>query len=261
MRPSQCYKLIKTGGICEIYISDLPFSQTIGNRDVEPKDLPWEFKVILDAMRPDRSQEYQARSAFRARNTIRRLVQTNFSKDSKFLTLTFNNQQGFDINDVSITHHYFKLFIRRLVNMYGEFRYLAVPEFQKRGAVHYHMVTDLPFIKSDLLAEVWGHGFVKINQIKQSSRVGVYISKYLTKEAYAPENGSFRKFFYSKNLSKPEVVYGERVVNLLAKLRQKYAPKFTGKYESMYNGDIRYFEFVLYREEVISNESIVTGDS
>jgi len=256
MKPYQCYKLVKTGGICEIFVADTPFTQQQGYSDTEPKELPWEFRVILEAMqdKPPRGEEYRARSAFRARNAIRRLVQTNFDNQAKFLTLTFRNTQEFNINDPRTCHDRFVNFIRRLVYQYGDFRYIAVPEFQKRGAIHYHMVCDLPYIPSDTLEAVWSHGFVKINAVRKSSRVGIYIAKYLTKESYSDELMKIRKFFTSKNLKRPTVIYGKKVVDLLTKLKSKYEPQFVSRYDSLYNGEIKYFEFVLYREEVIPNE-------
>lgn len=39
-------------------------------------------------------------------------------------------------------------------------------EFQKRGAIHYHLLCNLPFVSSKELAEIWTHGFIKIKKIE-----------------------------------------------------------------------------------------------
>ncbi|GAI10009.1 unnamed protein product, partial [marine sediment metagenome] len=43
---------------------------------------------------------------------------------------------------MDITNREFKKFIQRLRYQYGDFKYMAVIEFQDRGAIHYHMISD-----------------------------------------------------------------------------------------------------------------------
>ena len=61
-----------------------------------------------------------------------------------FITLTF----GDNICDIEQANKYFSLWTKRYTNFckkYGhELKYLGVPEFQKRGAVHYHLLLNVP---------------------------------------------------------------------------------------------------------------------
>ncbi|WP_452176556.1 rolling circle replication-associated protein, partial [Kordiimonas lipolytica] len=66
------------------------------------------------------------------------------------------------MKDVKESNYNFKKFIQRLnYKMDLKLKYSCVVEFQKRGAVHYHLLAyNLPFIENSKLAEIWGHGFV-----------------------------------------------------------------------------------------------------
>lgn len=63
-------------------------------------------------------------------------------------------------------------FIQRLKYKFGkDIKYLAVIEFQQRGAVHYHVLSDIPYIKQDELQDLWGQGFVFINAISHVDNI------------------------------------------------------------------------------------------
>ncbi|ARM72089.1 hypothetical protein LMxysn_0454 [Listeria monocytogenes] len=56
--------------------------------------------------------------------------------------------------------------------MYKEYKfdYIAVPEMQKRGAYHFHILLfGLPYIHTSKYAKIWKNGFVKINKVEQRS--------------------------------------------------------------------------------------------
>ncbi|MGM9458151.1 rolling circle replication-associated protein, partial [Lacticaseibacillus rhamnosus] len=74
---------------------------------------------------------------------VRRLVLANFDAGSKFVTFTFAE----NVKDIDQANREWKKFVQRLRRRYGDFKYLSVIEFQKRGAVHYHMISDLPYVK------------------------------------------------------------------------------------------------------------------
>ena len=81
----------------------------------------------------------------RRRDTIRRLACCNFNnKYDKFLTLTFAD----NMTDIKECNLLFKNFIKRLKYQYDlhNLKYLAVIEFQQRGAVHYHVLLNIPYI-------------------------------------------------------------------------------------------------------------------
>jgi len=256
------YKVIKTGKLIEIYQSQIPFiSCDDKNIDIEPGQIPLKLFPV-EKIKRVRDLEYRIRSAYRARNKIRRLVQTNFTKKAKFITLTFKNNESLNINSPEETYLVLRSFLAKLKRVFGNFKFLYVLEFQKRGAVHYHMICDIPYVENSDLAELWGYGFVRINQIDRSDRVGIYISKYLTKDLYLDQNVKYKKFGYSRNLTKPTIFYGIYAQRLLHHFfENKIKPSYSGVYDSLYNGQIRFYEFNLYREGVTKNESLYNRDT
>jgi hypothetical protein len=128
---------------------------------------------------------------YRARNEVRRLINANVDRywdemenafKPVFLTLTFAD----NIKSISLANKEFRKFIKRLgyyVNHDQTYlKYVAVPEFQKRGAVHYHLIIfNLPYIKTNVISTIWTHGYIKINVIDSVTNLGAYVCKYMTK--------------------------------------------------------------------------------
>lgn len=98
-------------------------------------------------------------------------------------------------------------FIQRLKWKFGKsIKYLAVIEFQNRGAVHYHVLSDIPYIPQEELQDLWGNGFVYINAISHVDNIGAYIVKYMTKDNMDTRLQGLKAYLYSRNLKKPEVI-------------------------------------------------------
>jgi len=152
-------------------------------------------------------------SVVRARRNIMMYAQKNFNAaNDKFITLTFKD----NITDLKIANNEFNLFIKRLkYKIRSDFKYLAVIEFQKRGAVHYHMLSDLNYIKKLEFAEIWKNGFVKINRIKHVDDLGAYLIAYIGKNTKKKDKGKDfdllkrnKSYLRSNNLKKPEWLIG-----------------------------------------------------
>lgn len=75
---------------------------------------------------------------------LHRLAKTNIHDFVTFITLTFKN----NITDISFANKKFKTWVTRIREIKKDFKYIYVSEFQKRGAVHYHLITNLS-IKED----------------------------------------------------------------------------------------------------------------
>lgn len=139
---------------------------------------------------------------------IARIVDCNFDRQTKFVTLTFKE----NIQDISQANNHFKNFIQRL-NYYlyktktQSLKYIATWEKQKRGAIHYHVIFfGLSFIAKEKLQEIWEHGFIKINRVSVDSidNCGRYLSKYFSKDLELKEHKK-KAFFKSQNLKMPIV--------------------------------------------------------
>lgn len=109
---------------------------------------------------------------------LRRLINNNFTggKSELFFTLTYAD----NMQDHRQLGHDFKTFWLRFKRRYPDAEVLRVSEPQGRGAWHLHcLVKNVGFIANSDLAEMWGHGFVKVNSIKGVDNIGAYLTAYL----------------------------------------------------------------------------------
>lgn len=174
---------------------------------------------------------------WKSKQRLKMIAQANFGKGDKFVTLTFNDQNGFDLKNLSEANNRYQLFIRRLSRKVKKLKYIGVPEYQERGSVHYHVLCNLPYMKKSKLAELWTHGFVKVNRINDSGHVVNYISKYLTKHIEDIRFANHRKYYCSRNLIKPVRVGYFTAKMWLKRVRDaKLKPISWGQYMSLYNG-------------------------
>lgn len=178
----------------------------------------------------------------RARTDLRRLINSNVEEDSKFLTLTFKD----NITDLDFANKEFKKFIMRLnYNFKIKTKYSCVIEFQKRGAIHYHVILYNLTGKIDLkkLTSLWGHGFIKLNKIKGVDNVGAYICKYMTKTDDKRLEGR-KMYFNSRNLNKPTEIKDIETVNALVGSLQNQCPKYENIFSNEYN-TISYSQYII----------------
>lgn len=164
----------------------------------------------------ENDQNIRKDSLTRSYSLLVDLSLNNVSLWKTFITLTFKE----NITDLDYANKEFNKFIKRVRYIKNDFSYLAVPEFQKRGAVHYHLLTNLdPNIDIDIIPKQenkdsmydvvsWKHGFTSVFDLKLTDdkfSVSAYMSKYFFKEI---DNRLFgrRKILYSSNLEKPKIV-------------------------------------------------------
>jgi len=255
-------KMIVTGNVIEVYEMDqkpyqlfqVPrekphqewieeWEEELANRTLE--DRLANVQNLMDMVRiTEEHNRRHSANISRTRNMVRRLALANFDSDSKFVTFTFAE----NIQSIPEANQLWKKFILRLRYKYGGFKYLAVLEFQKRGAVHYHMISDLPYIPKKQLAEIWGQGFIKINRITHVDNVGAYIVKYMTKDLMDERFVSQKAYQCSKGLERPLVLRGEELERIWSfyGLEDKKTV-FESSYTSEHHGTIRYREYNLKR--------------
>lgn len=175
-------------------------------------------------------------SLSRSRNTLIEYCCENHDEFKTFITLTFKE----NITDLDYANKKFNQYcinIRRKCKKLGfEFKYIGVPEFQKRGAVHYHLLTNLP-VDSDLVPKpnkpkrlwskadkkyvnikyydlpCWNEGFSSafdiVNEVDDNFSLVKYILKYLYKDLDDRLYGRTR-VLKSNNLKKPQILKLER---------------------------------------------------
>lgn len=146
----------------------------------------------------------------RARSKLFRLVEGNVRRHGSyppvFVTLTFAE----NLQDLGEANAHFKTYMKRLnYFLRVDLKYVAVPEFQERGAVHFHLVFfNLPYIDKFDLENIWGHGFTNIQVVKNVRSMGAYLAKYFAKSAHDPRLFGKKSYTASRGIYRPVDIYG-----------------------------------------------------
>lgn len=176
----------------------------------------------------------QERNIQRAHKTFVRLVKANLYDTPQLLTLTYSE----NISDISRAWKDFTVFALSLRRRYPQIRYIVVPEFQKRGAVHFHcLLFNYPsefictghfrnrfkngvtlksrYFKHDcppdkacekntrFLAKRWGHGFCDLSPTDGSPKLAGYLAKYMSKAMSDSRLCGKKAFSSSRNCVRP----------------------------------------------------------
>lgn len=183
--------------------------------------------------------ENRKKTAQRARAIVRRYANAN-PQLTKFVTLTFaENQQ-----DLDVARYELDKFLKRVKTRYKDFQFICVVEFQVRGAVHFHMLCNLPYISAKELAELWRNGFIKINRIDNVDNVGAYITKYMTKETFDDRLAGRKCYSMSKNLQVPEEYTKDEDINEVLENLENVVRVHSSEFESEYYGVVHYTQIV-----------------
>lgn len=240
-------RVIVSGNIVEVFIYQRPYVRGYGLNEAEKASRAHKFD--FDGGPDGDSRE---RALNRARTNLRRLVNANYGQygsefTAKFVTLTF----GPNITDLKMANYEYTKFVKRLnYRMFdtkkANLRYTAVVHFQKRGAVHYHVIFyNLPYLKAKELESLWGNGFVKINKIDHVDNVGAYVCKYMTKEADDERLRGNKCYFSSRSLFRPNEITDKEMVETVAAALPVESLVYSSTFENEYLGLITYEQYNL----------------
>lgn len=128
----------------------------------------------------------------------------------------------------SVSHYEFLKAMRRLHGFITrrDGSAIYVKEFQKRGVVHVHLVTDIRLDHSDV-EKCWGLGFVWVREIVNEKQLA-YLTKYLTKSFH--EWGRYVRVWGVWNIKrknvKVDIASLEEVVNFLSEAASECGLRF-----------------------------------
>lgn len=258
---NRTYTVLKMGNVIQVKEYDDSYKRKPMTEYEKMRLRKRREELILQREIEGREEENKRRSATRSMTEVRQLVLTNFTTDeSKFFTITFEE----NITDVERANREFKKYIQKLRRRFGnEFKYLAVIEFQKRGAVHYHVLFDENFplvpvtrrkaeelkgkgklnekypVKENL-EEIWGNGWVSIEKIGHVNDLGKYLIKYMIKDFGDERLRGKKNFFGSRNLIRPEKItdYKEAIETIEKYGLYKKKTSYATSYESEWCGTV-----------------------
>lgn len=202
-------------------------------------------------------------NAIRSNLNCQRLCKANRDSWESFITLTFKE----NITDIAYANRIFHSWVVNVRKIKKDFKYVAVPEFQKRGAVHYHVLSNLGKNDSDIImpqksrtektkdittlfdVKYWSRGFARVDFIKSDyKKIYSYICKYMTKDI---DNKLFGKHRYlsSQNINKPREEYldltNEKDLNYFNEIMNNSSIDYSSIYKDIYtDSDIQFLEVV-----------------
>lgn len=234
-----CLKAIVSGNLVELYQFEYPL---LLNRS----------KSKTEKCLRDRTDEYKERTANKGNFSIRRLLHSNFSKYDKFISLTFNDENDFNIKSLHACEKYKKKFLAKLKrNLKADLKYIAVPEFQdknQRGAVHYHIVCNLPYIEKQEIVDYWPYGFLDIRAIESIDKQAYYLAKYISKNSLDKRFSGKKAYVTSNNLVRSKPIYADSAQRVFDSV-SGITPSRVGDFETKYNGIAHFEEYLLGGKE------------
>lgn len=208
-------KLVQCGDFVQLYLQD---SKKLKRENNDSYDLELK-KIKIDKMFENNSKKIKSnnlvenieeKNIIRSKLQCQRLAKANINDWKTFITLTFAK----NITDIDSANKRFRYFIDKVQRIKKDLKYLCITEFQKRGAIHYHLLCNIDISDTSLIyrqednekflhIKYWLDGFTSVEPIANDTKKIIgYISKYMTKDI---DNRLFnhRRYFYSRNLKKP----------------------------------------------------------
>jgi len=125
-------------------------------------------------------------------------------------------------------------------------QYLGVIEFQKRGAIHYHvMIFNLPYIKHkvyETIRELWGKGRIELKKVDTIKRLINYLSKYMIKDFTNKKLANKKRYFTSRKIKRPLVSYDVYAGFFLPMKRMVFEKQM----------DLKYLGHLVYRQYILT---------
>lgn len=160
----------------------------------------------------EQKQEKRKDNARRASMVFRRLVSANLGESSCPLLISLTYAENF--TEIGLAHKDFSSFAGGIRSKFGKgVSYIAVPEFQKRGAIHFHALfwgLDSKELASTerrtrLVARIWNKGFVDLVETDGNHKIAGYLSKYMAKTFCDPRLKGKKAYTASRNIKRPVV--------------------------------------------------------
>lgn len=258
-------KVVVSGDIVEMYFYKVPI--VCGNKR--------KHEITKNSKE---EQEKRKDNLYRARQNIRRIVWSNQSKYTKFVTLTYAKTTL----DIKKVRRDITTFVQCMRRCGYDMKYLYVLENQKErgkkehnnGCIHVHMLLFIDmYIPKEDLEKCWKHGYIGIEKIDNVRNLGAYVCKYITKDnlaefgkrCYSCSIGLDRPFderFYTWGFSDSVTELRFQPEDVLNSINVTYSATMNSDFFDM-NGDpvnqsVRYFQGKWKQGNVIQEKSNIS---
>ena len=231
------HKLVQSGNYVEFYqYEKKPYSLGTNANRARGKRRSCKDADLLFIRRRD--------NVYRAKRDFVRLIWANLERTEgpALFTLTHSGIVGIEEGSKNLNK-----FIKRLRYEEGqEFRYVAVPEFQKRGSVHFHVLVwglDSTKIKSErkerYFAGIWSYGFLDVTQTDGSDKLAGYLAKYMAKSFIDKRLCQKKAYMASRNVRRSSSVsnFPRDMLKMIVKKGSKVYQK---DFQTQWLGSCRY---------------------
>lgn len=245
-------KVIISGNTVERYKYNKAFyfgeRGTIQKKETNTEEDPKEREKRLELSRK--------KNAYRCQANFMRIVKANQNKHKAlngrnyhtFVTLTYaENQQHVPTAQRDFAKFIQRLNYEQLKAKKSELKYIGVIEFQKRGAIHFHVIFfNLGYIAKKKLDHTWKHGNTDIKAVRNIDKHSKYMAKYLTKTFLDPRLKNKKKFFCAKDMYRPQSIVNESKIKEVDSILSSYQAKDSYSYYSPFLGEV----FVYVYEDI-----------
>ena len=256
-------KVIKSGNVIEIFSYEKAPVRT--GRKHRARKTPSDS-------RPPATDRRRFDNIKRLRQRFIRLVRSNTGRGdaNALVTLTMSA-----IVDIETASRHFNQFTGKLRKTFGDnFRYIGVPEFQKRGAVHFHVlywriprerienetphwtreedIGDVGKIErgTRLIQNLWAYGYVDCVSTDGSEKLAGYLAKYMSKAMLDERLLRKRAYYCSRNIYRPDTYAFATLINYSEMIWGKSTKLITDRdFKSAWLGDANYKRIELVDEE------------
>jgi len=231
-------KVIRSGDLIEVYeyAKNLPIRRKVRQPDTYGK-------------RDRRVGPRREDSIRRAAKSFRRIVRANLGGDEPPALFTFTMYQ--ELSYTASVRVFTKFIVRLRRNHGREFRYIVVPEFQKRGAVHWHALfwgISHEIAKTETetryIARLWLAGFCDGLITDGHPKLAGYLSKYMSKAMHDIRLGGKKAYYASRNILRPMCVSSANVVEYLSEIvGVDNSPLHTHEFDTQWLGRAIYKQY------------------
>lgn len=227
-------KVIRSGKMVEIFHYQYP-----------PKNLYGIRRKKQNTKGTRTIRRRRTNNIFNTRRNFIRLIWANTSTTNPptFVTLTFAQVLSYETSSILFTK-----FLARLRRKHGkQFRCIAVPEYQKRGALHFHcLFYDLPIdLEKEAphwettadsrsmesvtrgtryLQRLWLYGYVDCLATDGHHALALYFSKYMSKSMQDIRISGKKAYYTTRNCLRPMLAKGYIVDEYMDTLVDIHSP-------------------------------------
>lgn len=245
-------KIVEFGDYIQVYYYPYSKHKNLEHFDIDnlkKKSSNITGKILEDTM--------LSKNIIRSKLQCQRIAKANSNSWTSFITLTYSD----NFTDLKSAKNDLSFFIKNIKKIKKDLKYIAIPEFQKRGAIHFHLLTNLSLQDNNIIipqkdnpnyydVKYWNKGFTSFENVTGDvKKVVGYISKYMTEDNCDNRLFGFRKFSTSQNLEKPKEYFisldhkysAER--RKFNKLLKDYEIIYENTYLDNLNFDVNFIEF------------------